>query len=221
MDLPQSNGVVDGLEDPIAMLNRLAETDVDGFIINPGLFRYMHDEKFYGKKWIMRVSVGASKFSAVWKPVHGTFVSKEIVNRYGADAVVMMLILGDDDYDSIQEAAKAIDYYHSLSIPVVLEVLASDVHKLHDPDLQRTGARIGAEIGADVMKVFFTEKFEEVIQGCPIPVILAGGAKGEHILENAKYAVSAGAKGFAFGRNIFQHPHPGQIVHELNQILRG
>jgi DhnA family fructose-bisphosphate aldolase class Ia len=139
----------------------------------------------------------------------------------GADAVLMMLILGDNDYGSMQQAAKSIDYYHSLSIPVIVEILAGDYSRLHELDVQRSGARIGAEIGADVMKVFYTEQFEQVVQGCPVPVIMAGGEKGPDMLSIAKTAVAAGVKGFAFGRNIIQHENPVEFIGQLNTVLRG
>lgn len=220
LDHPQGSGVMPGLENPIAALDQYAESEIDGFILNAGLFKHIRNDKVYGNKLIMRVSLGSSKFSGQFATTHDTFVSKETVNQYGADAVLMMLILGGDDYGSMQQAAKAIDYYHSLSIPVILEVLASDYAQLHSLDVQRTGARIGAEIGADVMKVFYTERFEEVVQGCPVPVILAGGEKGSDVLSFARSAVSAGVSGFAFGRNIVQHEDPVTIIRQLNGLLR-
>src|SRR5690554_3192855 len=112
LDHPQGSGVMPGLQNPLTTLDRLVDSDIDGFILNAGLFRHIANDKVYNKKLIMRVSLAGSKFSNSFSGVHDTFVSKETVNQLGADAVVIMLILGgDDDYDSMQQAAKSIDYY--------------------------------------------------------------------------------------------------------------
>ena len=46
--------------------------------------------------------------------------------------------------------------------------------------ISNTRARVGAELGADIVKVVYTgqpESFAEVVEGCPVPVVIAGGAK--------------------------------------------
>ena len=83
------------------------------------------------------------------------------------------------------------------------------------------GTGLSTVLGADVIKAFYTERFDEVVNNCPVPVILAGGPKERDICDVAKAAVADGVSGFAFGRNLFQAENPPELIARLNQILRG
>ena len=151
---------------------------------------------------------------------HNVVISPETVLRNGADAVLLMLVLGGgNDNESMTEISRAADKFHNYSIPVIIEVLNVDMSKINDTDFVRDGSRIASEIGADVVKAFYCENFKEVIEGCPVPVILAGGPKGGDIVKTAGDVVRAGVNGFAFGRNIFQNPEPSKLISELNTVL--
>jgi class I fructose-bisphosphate aldolase len=86
-------------------------------------------------------------------------------------------------------------------------------------------ARIGAELGADVVKTVYTgdvESFHKVVQGCPVPVVLAGGARMKtdlDVLELGENSMKAGAAGLSFGRNVFQHEKPDAICKALSSIV--
>lgn len=192
----------------------------DGFIVNPGITRLLDGRTVSGKKLIVRSSIGGSKFSD-YKTFYPAVVSAESLLDLGAYAAILMLVLGDHDYDSVENVARAIDEYHSLSIPVVVEVLAEDFSKTSDPDLVKTGARIAAELGADVLKVFYTEDFDSVVQCCLVPVMLAGGPRNLYVLTMARSAVNCGARGFVFGRNVFQSEELVKLIAQLDGIIRG
>ncbi|MBR4165664.1 MAG: hypothetical protein IKR43_05450, partial [Lachnospiraceae bacterium] len=99
--------------------------------------------------------------------------------------------------------------------------LAADYGKTQTFDIQANGARVAAELGADVVKAFYTDKFETVVENCPVPIILAGGPKGSDIYDTAEAAVKAGVKGLCFGRNLFQSEDRLERIARLNKILRG
>ena len=139
----------------------------------------------------------------------------------GADAVVMMMVIGGADYAAVQDAARDIDAFHRLQIPVIVEILAADYEKTQTFEIQANGARIAAELGADVVKAFYTEKFDQVVANCPVPIILAGGPKGQDILDTARAALACGVKGFCFGRNLFQSEDRLARITALDTILRG
>jgi class I fructose-bisphosphate aldolase/fructose-bisphosphate aldolase/2-amino-3,7-dideoxy-D-threo-hept-6-ulosonate synthase len=220
LDHPQFFGSMPGLEEPISKIKELNNGDVDGFILNPGIFKLIEAKGIFRKKLIMRISVGGSRFSnpSDFNPI--PFSPKTAIGL-GADAVIIMVIIGKNDVLSIENAAKVIESYHEFSIPVITEILAADWEKTNDFETVCTGARICAEIGADCVKLFFTEKLDEIVHSCPAPVILAGGPKNLDVIEIAKRSVNAGVKGFAFGRNIFQAENPAEITAELNSVLRG
>ncbi|MFC1739611.1 hypothetical protein ACFL1G_11285 [Planctomycetota bacterium] len=86
-------------------------------------------------------------------------------------------------------------------------------------------ARVGAELGADIVKCVYTgsvESFKEVVAGCPVPVVIAGGPKmdsDEDIFKMVEGALRAGATGVSIGRNAFQHENPEKIVAALCKMV--
>jgi DhnA family fructose-bisphosphate aldolase class Ia len=95
----------------------------------------------------------------------------------------------------------------------------------HDPDILAHIARLGAELGADVVKCNYTgdvESFKKVVKGCPVPVVIAGGPKAEtdrEVLEMVYGAMKAGGKGVSIGRNVFQHDNPTAMVQAIAKIV--
>ena len=78
-------------------------------------------------------------------------------------------------------------------------------------------ARMGAELGADYVKTVYTgdpDSFREVVEGCPAPILIAGGSKlsDAEMFKSIEGAMQAGAKGLSIGRNAFQHNDPVLFV---------
>ena len=94
-----------------------------------------------------------------------------------------------------------------------------------DVNVVKHAARVGAELGADIVKVNYTgsaESFKEVVDGCPVPVVIAGGEKtetDEQILQMVRGAMDAGAGGVSIGRNAFQHINPEKITRAIYNIV--
>ena len=95
----------------------------------------------------------------------------------------------------------------------------------YDPEAIKHAARLGAELGADMVKVSYTgdpDSFREVVKGCDVPVIIAGGPKMESdraVLEMVKGAMESGAAGISIGRNVFQHSNPTRMVAALAMVV--
>ena len=222
LDHPQIYGVMDGLVDPISTIKTLVNSELDAFIINPGIFNLLNADTIKKKKLIMRASLGGTLMSSSFDDHHSVMVSPKQALQSGADAILIMLVLqGAHDKESMIEAARTAEVFHEYSIPVIMEVLCADYTKNNDPEFVRNGARIAAEIGADIVKAFYCEDFASVVAGCPVPIILAGGPKDADIVKVAASVVSDGCKGFAFGRNLFQNEQPLHLIHLLDKVLRG
>jgi putative autoinducer-2 (AI-2) aldolase len=84
-------------------------------------------------------------------------------------------------------------------------------------------ARISAEIGARVVKTYYCkEKFEKVVEGCPVPVVIAGGPKTEtqrEVFDFVYDGMQKGAIGVNLGRNIWQTEHPEAAMRALQAIV--
>jgi fructose-bisphosphate aldolase/2-amino-3,7-dideoxy-D-threo-hept-6-ulosonate synthase len=90
----------------------------------------------------------------------------------------------------------------------------------------RHATRVGAELGADIVKTFFTgdtESFYEVVSGCPVPVVMAGGAVTDlnEFLGTVEMAMEAGAAGVVCGRNVFNRENSDQVVKAITARVHG
>jgi DhnA family fructose-bisphosphate aldolase class Ia len=99
------------------------------------------------------------------------------------------------------------------------------IENQYDADLIAHVCRVGAEIGADIIKTNYTgdpDSFKKVIKGCPVPVLVAGGLRTNsdlELLENIKGAIDAGAGGVAIGRNVFMNESPSTMVRRICAIV--
>jgi len=85
-------------------------------------------------------------------------------------------------------------------------------------------ARVAAELGADLVKTNWPgdpDSFKQVVDGCMVPVIIAGGEKTgiKGILEITKESIDVGGAGVAYGRNVFQAENPTSVVKALCLIV--
>ena len=82
--------------------------------------------------------------------------------------------------------------------------------------------RVCAENGATFVKTYYCEEgFEKVVNGCPVPIVIAGGKKlpEKDALELAYKAISSGARGVDMGRNIFQSENPVGMITAVKAIV--
>lgn len=92
-------------------------------------------------------------------------------------------------------------------------------------ELVRHAARVGVELGADIIKTQYTgssETFTTVVEACgSVPVVIAGGPRStkDEALRNAYGAIQAGAAGICFGRNTFNRSNTTDFVTQLRRIV--
>ena len=120
--------------------------------------------------------------------------------------------------------AEACDNWH---MPLLAMVYARgpQVKNSYDPEVVAHCARVGVELGADIVKVPYTgdiESFSDVVSACCVPVVIAGGERMEstrQILEMVHDSLKAGGAGISVGRNVFQHPNRVNLVKALRSIV--
>lgn len=144
----------------------------------------------------------------------------------GADAISVHINIGDDnEHQMLHDLGKVADDCFKWGMPLLamMYVRAHDSAKNVNANI-KIAARIAAESGADIVKVNYTgsiDTFREVVEGCHVPIIIAGGniSKGEDVLQMAADAIEAGAIGIACGRNVFQSKNADMILKALNCII--
>ena len=85
----------------------------------------------------------------------------------------------------------------------------------------KLATRIIAELGANIIKTYYCEDFEEIVAACPVPIVVAGGKKlpEQEALALAYHAIRDGARGLDMGRNIFQSAHPIAMADAIGKIV--
>jgi predicted phospho-2-dehydro-3-deoxyheptonate aldolase len=148
--------------------------------------------------------------------------------RIGADAVSVHVNIGAQDEDKmLQNLGKVSEECDLFGIPLLAMMYprGPKITNEHAPDVVAHAARIGAELGADIIKTNYTgdiETFKSVTEGCPVPVVIAGGPKcksNQEVLQTTFDSLKAGAAGLSIGRNVFQCENPTQIVKALSAIV--
>lgn len=149
--------------------------------------------------------------------------------RLGADGVSVHVNIGGEpsEPDMLVKLGEVASEADELGMPLLAMMYARgpNVRDKYDPNLIAHVARVGAELGADIVKVPYTgdpDTFRIVTGGVSIPVIIAGGPKMKEDLDVLKMvadAMEAGAAGVAFGRNVFQHDNPEKMVRAIASII--
>ena len=221
LDFAGFMGPVPGLEVPKEITAKVVRGGADAIIAHPGFAR--EAQEAYGGKagLIMRITGGCSPF-APDASYHLPTCSVEEAVRLGADAVCVMVIMGaPQEHAMLATLGKTAEEAARLGIPVVAELLPQFDHS-YDPQWVGVSARLGFELGADVIKAYYCgDAFADVVKSCPIPIVMAGGPKSADIFTNIEKALQAGAAGVAIGRNIFQAPDPEGYTKKIVELVHG
>ena len=169
---------------------------------------------------VLRVSGGSS--------IVGEDLSNETITtsveeaiRLNASCLAISIFVGSKyEQQTLSNLAKLVNEGERYGIPV-LAVTAVGKQMTRDARYLSLACRIAAELGAHIVKTYYCENFEKVIEGCPIPVIIAGGKKLQELdaLELAYNAVQHGAAGVDMGRNIWQSDYPVEMIKAVRAII--
>ena len=102
-----------------------------------------------------------------------------------------------------------------------LAVTAVGREMVRDARYLGMASRMCAEMGSTMVKTYYCEEFEKVVEICPSPIVIAGGKKTPErdALQMAKNAVTKGAVGVDMGRNIFQSDRPVGMIKAVRAIV--
>ncbi len=226
MDHGLTVGPIEGLIDLEDAVNKVAEGGANAVLGHMGLPLYGH--RGYGRDVGLIIHLSASS-SLGPDPNHKVLVtSVEDGIRVGADAVSIHVNVGADDeahmLADLGKVARTCDLW-GMPLLAMMYPRGQKVKSEHDVEYVKHAARIGAELGVDIVKTNYTgspETFKEVVRGCSVPVVIAGGPKmdTEHqVLEMVRDAIDVGASGLSIGRNIFQAENPTLFVRRLSKIV--
>lgn len=169
---------------------------------------------------VLRVSGGTSIVGP--ELLHeGITVSIDDAIRLNASGLAFSILVGAEyERDTLLAFSEICDMGEEYGIPV-LAVTAVGREMVRDAKYLGLASRIAAEIGAHMVKTYYCEGFEKVVEGCPVPVVIAGGKKipERDALQMAHDALQAGAIGVDMGRNIFQSENPVAMIKAVRAVV--
>ena len=219
-------GPIYGLVDLRDTVNQVAEGGANAVLMHKGLPRCTH--RGAGRDVGLIIHISASTSLSPYPNTKILVGSVEDAIRLGADAVSVHVNLGDENERYMLESLGAITTRASeWGMPVLAMMYARGpkVENEYDPDVIAHCARVGMELGADVVKVPYSgdiKSFAHVVDSCCVPVVIAGGEKLESdfdLLRMVHDSIQAGGAGLSVGRNVFQHANTPRLVRALNYIV--
>ena len=221
-----SVGPLHGIENMEHIVNEVAEGGANAVVMHKGMIGRGHRRKGKDIGLIMHLS---SSTDLSPHPNRKTLnASVEDAVRHGADAVSIHVNLGcEQEAEMLHDFGVVGSDAEKWGIPllVMLYGRGPQIKNGLAPEVIAQCARVGAELGADVVKVNYTgdiDSFKYVVDSCGVPVLIAGGPKTNttrEFLQMVCDAMKAGASGLSVGRNIFQHPDPRRLVGVLSSII--
>ena len=225
MDHGVTVGPIEGLADMRETVGKIVAGGANAILMHKGIVRAGHRGKGKDVGLIIHLSGGTSMSP---DPNAKELVcSVEEAIKLGADAVSVHINLGaETDREMLKQLGFVAEKCNQWQMPLLAMMYTRGPKIKNEYDVKNVkhAARVGAELGADIVKCVYTgnvESFREVVQGCPVPVVIAGGEKmdsDEDIFKMVDDALKAGAAGLSIGRNAFQHKNPGKMIGALSKM---
>jgi len=172
------------------------------------------------------IMIRASGGPSILKELSNEEIAMDIEDaiRLGVSGTAIQVFIGGEfESRSVVNMTKLVDAGIKYGIPT-MAVTAVGREMARTPKYFRLATRICAELGAQILKTYYTdEDFETVTASCPVPIVIAGGKKRPEIdaLEMAYRAIDQGASGVDMGRNIFQSDSPIGMMKAINAVVHG
>ncbi|MFC2155229.1 2-amino-3,7-dideoxy-D-threo-hept-6-ulosonate synthase [Acidobacteriota bacterium] len=217
-------GPINGLENAVQTISNIVEGGADGLVMHKGLLSMAapHPGLAKGRYW-MHLSV-----STVLGPDPNYKVLVATVEetvKLGADGISIHVNIGtESETEMIKDFGKVSEACLEWGMPLLAMMYSKkDAHK--DAGQIAHAARLGQELGADIVKVDYPGTIEgmaRVVNGVQVPVVIAGDSKTDNpgeLLGIINDAIQAGAAGVSIGRNIFQYKDQRLITEMIAGVV--
>lgn len=226
MDHGMSVGTIKGLENLAEMIDKVAMGGANAVLEHSGMVGAGHRQ--YGKDVGLIIHLSGATMLAPDPNRKVLVCSVQRALKLGADAVSIHINIGaNEEYEMLQDAAKVVEDCREWGVPLLAMMYprGDKIEDENDPEVVNIAVRVGAEMGADIVKTNYTgdiDSFKYIVDSVPTPVIIAGGPKmdtTQDLLQMVSDSIEAGAVGVAFGRNVFQSEDPTKMVSALSRII--
>lgn len=225
IDHPITRGLLPGLEDIRTTMRKVVAGGPDAITMHKGIA----EKVFHPYAGEAALIMKASAYSVQYHPTYDAPVADvEEAVRLGADAIsVGCIVGGPEQAQQLTFLGRVSKEASSVGMPLVAHIYPKGnmIKDPHDAEAVTYAARVGAELGVDIIKTLWTgspESFRRVVEGCPAIVALAGGEMGETLedyLRMTREALDVGLGGVTYGRFVWQHPHTSAVIRSLSALI--
>src|SRR5437899_12039223 len=193
----------------------------DALMLTRGVLRTSVDPK-RDIRIILRVSGGASIVSKTLSNEAITTSVRDAI-RLNVSALALSIFVGSEhEHQTLTNLSRLVDEGEDYGIPVLAVTAVGKELEKRDARYLALSCRIAAEFGAHLVKTYYCENVEKVVNSCPVPVIIAGGPKLDSELDALQLtydALQAGAVGVDMGRNIWQSDYPVPMIKAVRALV--
>jgi predicted phospho-2-dehydro-3-deoxyheptonate aldolase len=226
MDHGVTVGPIRGIKSIKSAADEVASGGADAAIVHKGAAIYGH--RGYGRDLGLIIHLSAST-SLGPDPNNKVLVATvEEALKLGADGVSVHVNIGAEDearmLSTLGEISRSCQEW-GMPLLAMMYPRGRKISNEYQEEYIAHAARVGAELGADIIKTSYSgsaESFSRVVEGCPAPVVIAGGPRVGSELEflgMVRDAIDAGAGGVAIGRNVFQHENPKLMTQRICAVV--
>jgi len=192
----------------------------DSLMVTRGVVRSSVDPNF-PVPIVLRVSGGASIIGEDLSNEEITTSIKDAI-RINATAVTMSIFVGAKyEHKSLVGLGHLVNEAEEYGLPVLAVTAVGKELAKRDARYLSLSCRIAAEFGAHMVKTYYCDDFQKVVNSCPVPIIVAGGPKipEREALALTYNSIKAGAAGVDMGRNIWQSQYPVAMIRAVRAIV--
>jgi class I fructose-bisphosphate aldolase len=210
--------------DPAVILKLAADSGVSAVVFQKGVAEKYYKGSIYEKKVPLIVKLNGKTSFIKNEPYSPQICTVEEALKIGASAVGYTVYVGSQRQDLMFKEFAAVEKEaHQRKIPLVgwMYPRGSAVEK-ETPEITAYAARVGLEMGADIVKIKFTGDlgtFRWAVESAgKTKVVMSGGPKAEtedDFLGQVRTVIDAGAIGVAVGRNVWQAKKKLFIKHKV------
>lgn len=213
-------GPTSHLEDPRKTIEPLYQY-ADALAVTRGVLRNCVNP-LWDVPIVLRVSGGTSILQEDLSD-EGITTSMDEATRLNVSAVAISIFVGTaHEKQTLLSLSKLVDEGEERGMPVMAITAVGKELEKRDARYLSLSCRVAAEIGCHIVKTYYCEGFSKVVQGCPVPIVVAGGPKlktERDAFELAFNALNEGAIGVDMGRNIWQNNNPVGMIRAIRAIV--
>jgi len=224
------------MENPAKVVQQIIEGGADAILLTPGIAKRVYKDIGGRISLMLRIDGTATSLGPDLTNDELIF-SVEGALRMGADAVATFGVIGVPREAQLSHKIGMVhDACEKWGMPMLTEMIPAELleHQFKskaerkwpsDPEIVKYSARVAAELGADIVKGYYTgdpQTFKEVLSYCPAPYVVLGGPSSEDpdvFLSFIRESIDLGAKGVSVGRNVWAFQEPAALTRAICRIV--